>query len=92
MWLQASFRLGRAGGVFIQRSAPRFNTLATPILRLRSAYATPMLQKWENGALSRSILTLRSFQVKNERISELYLLVLFFLLFKPPNLPWIVLS
>ena len=36
------------------------NTFATPILRLRSAYATPMLQKWEKCALSRSFLTLRA--------------------------------
>ena len=32
-----------------------FNTFATPILRLRSAYATPMLQKWEKCALLRSV-------------------------------------
>ena len=37
-----------------------FNTFATPILRLRSAYATPMLQKWEKCALPRSFLTLRA--------------------------------
>lgn len=43
MWLQASFRLGRAGGVY---------------LTFRSAYPTPMLQKWEKCALPRSFLTL----------------------------------